>query len=148
MDKFEGEDHVMIALLPITTDWSTLDLPHLTLVYSGKVQDHNPSDFNAMAKDCYSLSMIGRALVIETSEVEDLGPEDDQSTVLRLRPTTELIAMRNFVRSWDRSEWPSYKPHVTIGPAPQPTNPMPPMLAFDRLMIGWGEERLVWWLKR
>lgn len=144
----EVEEHVMIALLPITTDWSTLILPHLTLIYSGKIQDHNPSDFNAMAKDCYSLSMLAQPIVIDTVGIEDIGPEDDLSTVITLRPTTELIAMRNFVKQWDRSEWPSYKPHVTIGASPQPQSPFPPMLAFDRLMIGWGEERLVWWLKR
>lgn len=146
----DNKDNIMIALLPITTDWSTLELPHLTLVYCGKVSDHKPTDFNVMAKDVASLAMISRPLSLMSMGVEKLGPPEDLVTAIILRPTTELMAMRNFVDQWDKSEWPSYRPHVTVGSYPlgQVVSPDPSQVAFDRIMIAWGEQQLTFWLKR
>jgi hypothetical protein len=58
----ENKDSVMIALLPITTDWCKIDLPHLTLVYCGLVEEHEPTDYNMMAKDVASISMVARSI--------------------------------------------------------------------------------------
>lgn len=140
-------DSVMIALLPVTTSWSKLEIPHLTLVYSGKISDHKLTDFNAMAKDAASLAMLTRALVLQVMNVDIMGPPEEQVDALILRPTTELMAMRSFVEKWDRSEYPTYRPHATIGDHPSGYTNLPNQLAFDRVMVGWGEEQLIFWLK-
>lgn len=143
-------DDVMIALLPITTDWCRIELPHLTLVYSGKIEDHPASDFNAMAKDASSIAAVTRPIMLQSTGTEVLGPDSELVNVIKLRPTTELIALRNFVKQWDLSGYTSYIPHCTIGPAslgPQPID-YPSALAFDRILVGWGDEQVTFWLRR
>lgn len=142
-------DKVMIALLPITTNWSTLDLPHLTLVYSGKIEDHKDSDLNAMAKDCSALAAITRPLTLNVTRIGVLGPPEDLVSVLMIRPSVELMALRNFVEEWNLSEFTEFKPHCTIGPYPGKTvvEYTPSMLAFDRLLLAWGDQQFVFSLK-
>lgn len=142
----------MVALLPTSTDWSTLKLPHLTLVYSGETKDHSPGDFNRIAKDVASLAIISRPIMLEVMEIGVLGPPEDLVSALLFRPSIELLSMRNFVKKWNRSEWPTYKPHATIGPAngPSPTSGdnYPSRIRFDRLYLGWGEEdSLTFWMR-
>ncbi len=79
------KDHVMIALLPITTNWSTLEMPHLTLVYSGKIEDHKPSDLNTMAKDCSALAAISQPLTLLVTGVSVLGAPVEEM----VQPTKE-----------------------------------------------------------
>jgi 2'-5' RNA ligase len=145
------KESVMIALLPIHTDWCQLKLPHLTLVYAGDKENLKPTDFNAMAKDAASLAMISRPLTLEVLNKEEFGNwstnGDDRVDVFRLRPTSELMAMRNFVEKWNASEFP-FNPHVTIGPVGTFVEVQPRLIAFDRIMVGWGEEYLTFWLKR
>lgn len=150
------QDHkqsAMIALLPMTTDWCRIKLPHLTLVYAGEISDLSPGDFNTMAKDAASLAMLTRPLTLEVLNKEVFGnwstDPDNMVDVFRLRATSELLAMRNFVEKWNRSEFTEFNPHVTIGPAGAQIVEQPRMLAFDRIMVAWGEDRdLTFWLKR
>lgn len=144
----DNKDNIMIALLPITTDWSKLELPHLTLVYSGKVGDHKPTDFNTMAKDAASLAMISRPITLSVMGVEPMGPPDDVVAALILRPNPQLMAMRNFLLKWDRSKWPTYRPHATIGQYPAPLSFQPSTLTFNKIMVCYGEEHLTFWLDR
>jgi hypothetical protein len=55
--------------------------------------------------------------------------------------------MRNFVKQWDRSDWPTYIPHVTIGPYPSDQTFSPSQIAFDRISVHWGEDCLTFWLR-
>lgn len=140
-------DSVMIALLPITTDWCKIDLPHLTLVFSGLVTDHPAGDFNAMAKDVSDLAQLARPIVLSVMKTDKLGPPEEPVSALILRPTTELIAMRNFVKKWDRSDYPEYIPHATIGPYPSGDTVPPSLLAFDRIMVAWGNDQITFRLR-
>ncbi len=135
-------DSVMIALLPITTDWCKQDLPHVTLVFSGLVTDHKPTDFNIMAKDVADIALIAKPFGLSVTGTEKLGPPEEQVSALMLRPTPELMALRNSLKQWDMSEFPEYKPHATIGPYPSGDTIPPSQLAFDRLMIAWGDQQL------
>lgn len=135
-------DKIMIALLPMTTDWSTLELPHLTLVFAGLVSDHPMSDLNAMGKDASSLAALAQPIMLKTIKMEQMGPPDDVVSAITLRPNTELMAMRNFVEKWNQSEFTEYKPHCTVGPYPSvPTN-FPEQIAFNKIVLCWGNTHL------
>jgi 2'-5' RNA ligase len=115
----EFKQSAMIALLPITTDWCQIKLPHMTLVYAGETDKLKPTDFNELAKDACSIAMLSRSITLEVIGKEVFGNwtdnPADQVDVFRLRPTSELMAMRRMVDQWNASEHP-FNPHVTIGP--------------------------------
>lgn len=139
---------VMIALLPITTDWSKLDVPHMTLVYAGEVDDLPETAYVELAKDAAMLAMLSRPVQLKVKEKAIFGSDDEEKVdVFRLQPTSELLAMRRSVERWNASEFP-FNPHVTIGPAGTFLEFSPTYLAFDRVCLGWGDEYLTFWLKR
>lgn len=148
------EDHkesVMIALLPITSDWCHIKMPHLTLVYAGELEKLAPGDFNKLAKDAASLAMMSRPITLRVTGREMFGnwstDPENAVDVYRLQPSTELAAMRHFVEDWNASEHP-FNPHVTIGPPNTIVEFPPTYVAFDRICVGWGTEYLTFWLKR
>lgn len=139
----------MIALLPVVTDWCKQDLPHMTLVYAGDIKDLKPTDFNEMAKDAASLAMLSGIISLRVLGVEQFGDAAEKVDVLRLEPTSEVLAMRRTVEVWNKSEFP-FNPHATIGPVGSSImNPdiIPRWLAFNRVFVGWGDESLTFWLK-
>jgi 2'-5' RNA ligase len=138
-------DGVMIALLPITSDWCKIDLPHMTLVSAGVTSDMKPTDFNEMAKDAASIAMLSGSIQLRVQGVEIFG-DTDKVNVLKLQPSSELWAMRRAVESWNVSEFP-FSPHCTVGPVGAPVEFVPPALAFDRIMALFGQESLTFWLK-
>lgn len=133
----------MIALLPTNCDWSSVDLPHLTLVYSGEIADLEPTDFNKLAKDASSLAMMNDPLTLLATGVEIFGEDPDKVDVLRFQMNRQLEAMRHVVEGWDVSEYP-FNPHVTLGPPGSHVllPPMPRSVTFDCVYVGWGEQCL------
>lgn len=145
-DHSEG---VMIALLPITSDWCQIELPHMTLVYCGKISDLKPSSFNELVKDASALAAISKPLTLRVTGCEVFGGgEDERVDVLRLLLTPELASMRRFVEKWNASEYKEFKPHCTIGPAGQNYGPKPTYLAFDKICVEWGDEMVSFNLTR
>ena len=140
------EDSVMIALLPTTTDWCKQDLPHMTLVFCGKVADLRPSDFNEMAKDACSIAQLSAPVETTVLGIEVFG-DDEPVNVLKLSATPELLSMRNFVDHWNASTFP-FSPHATIGPEGTFPDRIPRYLTFDRIVVAWGDEQLTFWLKK
>lgn len=146
MDDFK--DSVMVALLPATSSWCRIELPHLTLVYAGETKDLEAGAFNELAKDATSLAMLTRPITLAVTGVEVFG-EEDKVDVLRFASTSELDAMRHAVERWNKSEFP-FRPHATIGPVGTSfvvQQQLPEYVTFDRILVGWGEERLTFWLK-
>lgn len=141
MDEFN--DHVMIALLPITSDWCDIELPHLTLVYAGTIDELKASAHNELAKEVSAISMLSSSITLKV--VEPARFDDGKVDVLRLRLTPELDAMRHTVKGWNKSEHP-FNPHVTCGPANGRIRPVPSYIAFNRIMLAWGTSHLVFWL--
>lgn len=145
----DGTEHgqsVMVGLLPIVSDWSKIEIPHLTLVYAGEIPNLAPSTFNELAKDACSLAALARPLTLSVTG-KDLFGEEDDTLVLTLRLTPELMGMRRFLERWNASEHP-FQPHVTVGPRDTQLEVMPSMIAFDRIVVGWGKEYLSWKLTR
>ena len=141
------EESVMIALLPTTTEWCRIGLPHLTLVYGGLKKDLKPTAFNELAKDAAMLAMLTNSVSLRVIDKEIFGKDLDKVDVLRFQATTELLAMRRSVESWNKSDFP-FNPHSTIGPVGTVIDIIPISVSFDRIMVAWGEEQLVFWLKR
>ena len=141
-----AHDSVMVALLPTTIDWCSIDLPHLTLVYAGLKDDLNPTAFNEIAKDAAMLAMLTSELILPVMSKEVFG-DDEKVDVFRLQATPELLAMRRAVESWNTSTY-SFNPHVTVGPMGSFVEFPPRVLVFDRIMVGWGDEQLTFWLKK
>lgn len=141
----DDSDKVMIALLPIVSDWCTLDLPHLTLVYAGKISDLKPTDFNELAKSASMLACLSDPITLQVMSRETFGdadPNDEPVDVFRLRPSQELLAMRKFFDDYDASDY-DFNPHVTIGPVGTPVDMTPRYVAFDRLSVVWGTDAIV-----
>lgn len=135
-------DSVMIALLPITSEWCRIELPHLTLVYAGEVKDLKPTSFNELAKDASMLAALSNPLTLRVMGVEVFGDWGSEKVdVLRLQSTPELQAMRRAVERWNASEFP-FRPHVTVGPTGTYVE-APRYVAFNRIMVAWGKESLV-----
>lgn len=133
---------VMIALLPITTDWCKLELPHMTLVYCGTTDDLEPSAFNEIAKDAGSIAMMCPPIMLRVMGVDQFGGGDQEAVMaLKLQPTPELWAMRRSVEKWNASKY-SFSPHCTIGPVGVLPQDIPSALAFDRVFVGFGAENL------
>jgi 2'-5' RNA ligase len=143
-----NEASVMLALLPTSDEWCQIELPHLTLVYAGLKKDLPPSAFNELAKDAAMLAALTPYVGLRVVAREKFGNwGDGEVDVFRLKPSTELWAMRRAVESWNKSEWP-FNPHVTIGPVGSVVDFPPSHIGFDRIMVAWGDESLTFWLKR
>jgi 2'-5' RNA ligase len=140
-------ESVMIALLPTSAEWCRIALPHMTLVYAGDKSKLKVTDFNEIAKDASMLAMLSGVIGLRVIDRETFGPPEDQVDVFKLQPTSELFAMRRAVESWNASEFP-FNPHVTIGPVGSFVEFPPQSIIFDRIMVGWGDESLIFWLKR
>lgn len=141
-------DGVMIALLPTDSSWCELDLPHMTLVYAGTVDDLSPNDFNELGKAASNLAVLSKPIVVSVTKVDVFG-NGEKVDVLRLKPTPELLAMRAAVEAWNASEFP-FRPHVTIGPEGSSISKrdiLPRLVRFDRILVQFGEESLTFGLR-
>lgn len=138
-DRAPGES-VMVGLLPTSSDWSTLELPHLTLVYAGLKKDLKPTAFNDLAKDTAMLASLSSSIGLKVMSRERFGDANDVE-VFKLQPSMELWAMRRAVEAWNKSEY-SFSPHVTIGPVGTIVEEVPRYIRFDRIMLGWGDDKL------
>lgn len=146
MDEFSSS--VMIALLPTEASWCKQDCPHLTLVYAGEIPDLKIGTFNELAKDASTLAMLSNSLRLKVVGMDVFGDDaEGRVNVLRLQPSSELLAMRRVVEHWNASEHP-FNPHVTVGPVNVGVDIVPDSIGFDQLMVGWGDDKVTFRLKR
>lgn len=136
---------VMVALMPTTTEWSHIKLPHLTLVYAGEMPDLKPTVFNELAKEASSIAMENAPMTLQVKGLGIFG-STDKVDVLRLKATLALQSMRRALEPWNASEH-AFNPHVTIGPAGQFKTTIPKSITFNQIIVGWGDEILTFWLK-
>jgi 2'-5' RNA ligase len=139
----EHDESIMIALLPTSSEWCHIALPHLTLVFCGKISfyEKNPLAFNDMCKDACTIAMLGRPLTLPVTTREKFGNwGDGEVDVFRLGLTPELKAMRNIVEQWTQSEF-DFNPHVTIGPVGSPVPDPPKYISFRRIGVFWGRKQ-------
>lgn len=141
---------VMVALLPINSDWCQIDMPHMTLVYAGTTDDVDAPGLNDLAKDAASLAMLSGPQYLRVTGVKVFGDgtdADPQVNVLTLLPSPELWAMRRALEQWNASEFP-FTPHCTVGPLGSTVMNRPDYIAFDRMCVAYGDEYMTFWLKK
>lgn len=141
------QDDAMVALLPQTDEWCKVDPAHTTLIYLGKVKDLDPIVKQTLTKLISSIAIVTNPFPVKITGQEVFGT-DEKVEVFRLVITPELSSLRNLLETWDDSEFPIFKPHATIGPEGTTVQDPPLFLMFDRIMLGWGEERITFWLRR
>ncbi len=137
---------IMVAVLPKTSDWCKLELPHTTIVYGGEVASSKPTMFNELAKLASVVAESTSEFLAKVKGVETFG-EDEKVSVLVLEKTDELVRLRQKFEKWDDSDFTVYRPHATIGPEGTVINPVPLYLVFDRLAVVWGDQILSFRLK-
>lgn len=145
----EFDNSVMIALLPVSSEWARQALPHMTLVYCGELPDLKPSDKNEMAKVVHDL-----AFAFSSFEVDVIGTELFPSghndagfvEILLLRKTQKLTHMRAAVEHWNASEY-MFKPHVTVGRMGLMPDKTPRTIRFNRVMLSWGKDNYTEWFQ-
>ena len=136
------KESVMIALIPVEAGWCQTELPHMTLVYAGKISDLNPRTFNEMGKTVLDIArkFAPPVLVVDEPDVFG-GVEDGYVDVLVLKRTPDIDEMRSLVDIWNVSKHP-FNPHVTVGPAGSLDGDIPTRVAFQSIMVAWGDRRL------
>jgi len=137
---------IMVAVLPKTSDWCKLELPHTTIVYGGEVTSSKPTMFNELAKLASVVAENTPEFLAKVKGVETFG-KDEKVSVLVIEKTDELIRLRQKFEKWDDSDFSTYKPHATIGPEGTVINLVPLYLVFDRLAVVWGDKILSFRLK-
>lgn len=142
-----ASDGVMIAFLPMSAEWSKIDLPHLTLVYAGLKSQMSATDFNNLAKDASSLALLASPFYLVVKGVQQFGPDLEKVNALAFQPTPDLWAMRRYVEKWNKSEFP-FNPHATIGPVTPFVDVVPRSVGFDRLYVGYGDDNITFNLRR
>jgi len=140
------QDSAMVALLPKDGTWSLVDPPHTTIVYLGKIQELDPIVREELIKIVSSLSILTSQFKVKVLK-QDVFGEEEKVEVFRLSLTSELSSLRTILDSWDDSEFPVFRPHATIGPEGTLVKNPPLFLLFDRLLLSWGEERLIFQLR-
>jgi len=140
----ESDDQVMVALLPIMSDWANIEFPHLTLVYAGRKSELSPSDMDGLAKAAFAIAMMGTPITLRTLTKDVFGEGTDDSPkvdVLRFHPNLALLKMWNTVKEWNASDF-DYEPHLTVGPeGTWDSKSSPVMVAFDVVCFCVGNER-------
>lgn len=143
-----------MAFLPADGSWCKQPDPHMTLVYGGETESRVPADFNTMAKDAMTVARIMGPFTLEVTGVEVFGEPGEQVDVLTLHPTPALLGARQLVEYWDKSGFPEYKPHATIGPVGSANSfetevngykrsGLPRSIYFNQIVTVWGDRRIV-----
>lgn len=148
MDASDADvsDGVMLAFIPRDDEWTKVDYPHMTLVYAGTKSDLTPSDFSALAKDAATVALLLHPFALRSLGPAVFGDPGEQVNVLRLRPTPELLAARQIVERWNASKH-DFNPHVTVGSTMLFPDTAPFSIYFDRLVLAWGDEKIIFSLR-
>jgi 2'-5' RNA ligase len=138
---------IMIAFLPTSGEWCMQELPHMTLVYAGTTDKLSKADLNELAKDASTIAMMTAPFSLRVRGLEVFGEEPEQVKVLRFDMTPELFAVRRLVEHWNASQYKDFKPHATVGPVEAPMAFVPSYVRFDRILVSYGPEQIVFNLR-
>jgi 2'-5' RNA ligase len=107
------------------------------------------SAFQELAKEVASLAMTYRPLTLATMALDVFGQEE-KVDVYRLRASPELLELRAALVMWDKGTYSTYSPHVTIGPMGSAAINVvaPRYIAFDRILLSFGDTNLTFWLNK
>lgn len=146
----EGNNPVIVSLIPQDDSWCIQPEAHMTMIYAAqKKSDLNFLQIEALKKETYKISKLFDPIKANIVGTYVLGQtEEEKVDVFLIQRTPEIMSIRRMLESWDKSDFSTFKPHTTIGPQgsyaykAEKENPSyPKSLLFDRISIFWGEER-------
>ena len=149
----QNQTSVIVALIPQDDSWCKVEPAHMTIVYVGETLELKVNKFNELAKDISSIALLTNPIMAKVIGTDVFG-DQEKVDVLLISSTPEILSVRRMLESWDTSEFPSFEPHMTIGPAgitmgwELSQTPLPMFVCFDRIMLLWGTERLTFWLRK
>lgn len=132
---------------------------HCTILYFGNIDEHSEPERMAGAKEWMSIILECLAEKIppftaDRTTIEQLGDDDPPAQVAML-DSPNLQDLYAGIRAADdeiadlydgaeATRYPEYKPHVTLayGDVPDNVVEMDRDIAFDRLALWWGDERI------
>lgn len=145
--KSQFSSGIMVCLYPVagSADWSKEEPPHLTLVYSGTVDDDAPPPQEA-------LLIVARTIAdtygVQTIPVDCMGKlgEKGEANVVHMECSPDLAAMRAALVGYSRSQYVVFKPHVTIDNDGDEggMDDAPETITFDRIAVHYGEDVTVY----
>lgn len=139
MDGFN--ESVMVALLPRTSEWCRIELPHLTLAYVGEIPDLQPSTWSDLLKAAITISSSFAPIVVSVLGVERFGEPDNPVDVLLLDSSPDLMAIQRTVDDWETGQFRAFRPHCTIGPPGAIVGiTVPTEISFDRCVVSYGSQ--------
>lgn len=141
MDDFSQS--VAVMLLPTWDAWSTLKLPHVTLVYAGEIPDLSNTVRGELMKEAQRISVQTSIQVLDVTGTDVFGDEH-KVDVLKFAKTPALVRARLRLARFDASEYP-WSPHGTVGPEGSLDKVLyTNRVTFDRIAVGWGADRTVY----
>lgn len=149
----DKQTKVIVALLPTDDSWCKVEPAHMTLIYVGEREKFSTSKFLGLVKDVAAIAILSNPIMAKILG-QDVFGEDEKVDVLLVTSTPEILSIRRMLEKWDTGDFPSFEPHVTVGPVGTINDwnsqsvPMPIYLNFDRIAILSGEDRIPFWLKK
>jgi 2'-5' RNA ligase len=139
----------MIAFLPADYTIAKQNFPHMTLVFAGAIDGAPDSLHKDLLFHTALIAAVMCPFPLLSNGIEKFGTAPDEVDVIRLIPTAQLQSAYQSVSNFNKSSFPGFKPHVTVGPAGS-TDGMwvPPSIFFDKVVCSWGDEHLVFDLSR
>ena len=136
----DDEDSIMIAILPAHGDWGDVEFPHLTLVYAGLVADAEPDLFNKMLADTIMLAVLMPPPRLMSFGFSKFGTALESVEVLQFLASPALTAARRMVEKYSKSEYKTFRPHVTVGSGINRIE-RDPVVSFNQIVLAWGSDR-------
>lgn len=134
----DHSDSAMIALVPTAAEWCHMDTPHLTIVYTGKIEGLPSTLQNEMAKEALNIAKAVGPQILDVLRPDIFGDDEEKVDVVRFMPSPELLLMRRAVERWNASEHKDFNPHITVGPVGSLEGELPTRVLFDKIGVWWG----------
>lgn len=141
------DHHAMVALLPSNNYFSGVEMPHLTLVYLGKLSDLKQEVFQEVVYKVSHLASLISPFNVTGHKLEVLGPPGDQVEALTFKKHPKLSALRYFLEEYNASEYKEFKPHITINKRNEETFALPDIVNFEKMVVSWGAHDVVFKLR-
>jgi len=138
---------VIVSLIPDDTSWCLQDSPHMTLVYVGEIEEVKNYELGNLFKEVSELAKVTRPVLAKV-DGHDIFGEEEKVDVLVISKEKPIMDLRKSLSHWDKSIFPTFEPHATIGPVGSFTGKIPMYLLFGKIEIMMGDTVLPFWLTK
>ena len=126
--------------------------PHMTLVFAGEIDAPDAPTFKELALAGSHIAYTINTFPLYAGGLQTFGEAPDEVRVLRLHQSILLSGIRRSVEHFNRSEYKTYQPHITLENSPGEGDPAEiaefanrvsrDYILFTRLVVSHGEDHL------